>query len=69
MSKAFKAIGSIFTPKMPKIATARMPDPGSFASTLAAREEIADRTKKRGGRDSTILTRTVYSGNNLGGTA
>ena len=69
MAKAIKAIGSIFTPKMPKIATARMPDPGSFASTLAARDAIAEKKKQRGGRDSTILTRTVYSGNNLGGTA
>lgn len=69
MSKAIKAIGSIFKPKIPEVATERMPDPGSFASKQAAREKVRERARKRGGRDSTIYTGQTYSGSNLGGTA
>ena len=69
MSRAMKAIGSIFKPKIPEVATQRMPDHGSFAAKLAAREKLRGRAKKRRGRDSTIYTGQTYSGSNLGGTA
>lgn len=70
MSKALKAVTSIFkAPKIPEIAQSKIPDPASFASKQAAREKVRDRRKKRGGRDSTILSGTVYGGSNLGGTA
>lgn len=70
MSKIFKAIGSIFSPKMPNLPKPpAMPDPGSTASKLAAQKKIASRNK--GGRDSTIYTGQsgAYQGLNLGGTA
>jgi len=69
MSKAMSAIGSIFKPKIPDIATSAMPDPGSFASKQAARDKVAEKKKKKGGRDSTIYSGQSYSGSNLGGTA
>ncbi len=69
MSKAIKAIGSIFKPKIPEVAVSKMPDPNSFASKVAARDKVRERRKKRGGRESTIYSGQSYSGSNLGGTA
>jgi len=69
MSKAIKAIGSIFKPKVPEVAISKIPDPGSFASKAAARDRVRERRRKRGGRDSTIYSVQTYSGSNLGGTA
>lgn len=69
MSSVMKGITSIFKPKIPSVSTPRLPDPGSFAQKQAARQEVQDRKKKRGGRDSTIYTGGAYSGSNLGGTA
>ncbi len=69
MSKAIKAIGSIFKPTIPEVAASRLPDPNSFASKLAARDRVRERRKKRGGRESTIYSGQTYSGSNLGGTA
>jgi hypothetical protein len=69
MSKAIKAIGSIFKPKIPEAAVSRLPDPDSFASKLAARDKVRERREKRGGRDSTIYSGQSYTGSNLGGTA
>ena len=68
MSRAIKAISSIFKPRMPEVATQRMPDGGSFAARLAARQKLRGQAKQRGGRDSTIYTGQTYSGSNLGGT-
>lgn len=69
MSKAISAVTSIFKPKIPEVATAAIPDPGKFAAKQAARDKIQERKKKKGGRDSTVLSRNIYSGSNLGGTA
>jgi hypothetical protein len=69
MSDAVKAVGSIFKPKMPNIATSKVPDPGTFQSKLAARRQSRDDRMKRKGRDSTIKNSNTYSGSNLGGTA
>lgn len=69
MSKAFKAITSVFKPKIPEVAQSKIPDPASFASKQAARDKVQERKKKKGGRSSTILSGTVYGGSNLGGTA
>ncbi len=69
MSKAIKAIGSIFKPKIPEVAISKLPDPDSFASRAAARERVRERRRKRGGRDATIYSGQTYSGSNLGGTA
>jgi len=69
MSKAIKAIGSIFKPKISEVAVSKMPDPNSFASKVAARDKVRERRKKRGGRESTIYSGQSYSGSNLGGTA
>lgn len=70
MGGIFKAIGSIFKPKTPKIEAAPpIPDPQSPAAKLKAREKIAERSKA--GRASTIYSEAgqPYSGANLAGTA
>ena len=68
MSKAIRAIGAVFRPRIPEVARQSMPDPGSFAARLAARRKVRMRARKRGGRDATIYTGQTYSGSNLGGT-
>jgi hypothetical protein len=67
MSKIVKAITKLFTPKIPKVVTPFMPDPGSAASKLAAQQKVENR--KKNGRDSTIYSGAAYGGQNLGGTA
>jgi hypothetical protein len=68
MGKIIKAITGLFsTPKMPKIETPVMPDPGSTAAKLAAQKKI--QARKGGGREGTIYTGGAYSNSNLGGTA
>ena len=72
MSSVTKAIGSIFSPKIPQITlpkTPALPDPDAFAAKKAARDKVEEQKKKRVGRDSTIYTGKSYSGSNLAGTA
>lgn len=73
MSNIMKAVGSLFAPKMPKIApvagaVTQMPDPESPAALLAARQKMEQRRTR--GREGTIYTGTTptYSNQNLGGT-
>lgn len=68
MSKVFKAIGGIFSSKMPKIDVPSMPDPESAAAKLASRRKVESRRKE--GREGTIYTRGggAYTGSNLAGT-
>ncbi len=71
MSKATKAIGSLFSP--PKIKEApiqAMPAMNTFQTKLAARTQQRQESRKRKGRDSTIKTAGgMYTGSNLGGTS
>ena len=68
MSSVFKAIGGIFSSKMPKVKVPSMPDPESPAVKLAARRKVESRRKE--GREGTIYTRSggAYTGSNLAGT-
>lgn len=72
MSKVVKAITGVISkimPKVPKIQTPIMPDPGSAASKLAMTKRMNER--KGRGREGTIYTGSggAYGGLNLGGTA
>ena len=71
MSKAVKAVGSIFSaPKIKEAAIQAMPAMNTFQTRLAARQTQREEKRKRKGRDSTIKTSGAnYSGNNLGGTS
>jgi hypothetical protein len=67
MGSIVKAITGIFkTPKMPKIETPVMPDPGSTTAKIAATKKIQER--KKSGREGTIFG-GAYQNANLGGTA
>lgn len=71
MTNVLKAIGSIMpSPSMPKApksgGMAAMPDPGSAAAKIAAREKVEEKRKR--GRQGTIYTGQSYSNQSLGGT-
>lgn len=74
MGKVMKAIGSFFSPQMPKMPKGaevgmRMPDPQAPAARLAARTKMEEERKR--GREGTIYTRGgsgSYSNQSLGGT-
>ena len=49
-------MGSLFKPKMPKVEpAARMPDPEDPAVLAARRQQMAEQ-RRRGGRESTIMS-------------